>query len=92
MRIKIVIVEDSDNHVRLDCNPPIQNLVKAWKEGDKNPALAYAILAFQKMMQFSEDIEKEQRKDLEESAMRNSLILPDPRSMKAKQNGPTIVN
>jgi hypothetical protein len=92
MRIKIVLVDEGNGSVRIDCHPPIPNLIKAWKAGDQNPVLAYAIAAIQRMKSYSDDIQKEQDKERQEAEMMNGLYLPDPRLKQPKQIGPTEVN
>lgn len=91
MRIKITLIDEQNGSVRIDCNPPIPKLIEAWRGGDKNPALAYAIAGIEKMMAFSRDVETEREKELQERAMMNGLIIPDPRIRAPKQQGPSEV-
>jgi hypothetical protein len=77
MRITIILEDQENGHVKLDCRPPIQQLIKAWKGGDITPALTYAVLGINAMQSDSNQIGEAMEKDSrEEEMMRSGLVLP----------------
>ena len=60
MKIKIILTDEENGHVRIDTTPPIPNLVNQYRDGKGSPAVIYAVLGIAKMMADSQQIAREQ--------------------------------
>lgn len=91
MRIKINLIDERDGNVRIDCTPPLANLLTLWRgrlNDEEAPAsLRYAIVAMSQMVGFSEKIETQVKKEERERAALQGIILP---FKDKKEEGPQI--
>ena len=75
MKIRFTLLDEENGHVKIDCTPPIPNLIKAHRAGDTTPALTYAILALKQLVTDSNNIESEINKAAREEEMMSSKII-----------------
>jgi hypothetical protein len=76
MKIRITLIDEENNHVRLECHPTLPKIIEEHKRGNASAALTYAVLGLSKMMGDSDAIAREQEHG------KSGLLMPSHPSFK----------